>query len=479
MDKDLIINDIFVRNIEKYIVKNRLISKKDRVLCSVSGGPDSVALLYTLFALKDKHNIELYVAHLEHGIREEESVRDQIFVKTLCKELGIPFYTKNIKVPKIKKGGESIEEVARRARLNFLKEVCKELKCNKIAIGHTLDDQIETILFRLINGTGQKGIEGINVLNKEIIRPLLAVTKNEVFDFLNRNLIEFVEDKTNYDIKYTRNRIRYRIIPEMEKINLRYRNHIDNFVELIREDNLFIEGLLKDYLKKVINKKNSSEISIKFYPFYEFYPSIKKRIILWAVSNLWDINLEDKLYLPYRVIKLITENKPQSNKTLYKNKFITIISEYDELVIKKSVVENINTEYLYSVKRNEKEIFIKEIGKKILFKIIDKNELTKFDSKILYLDLGKVKYPLIIRSRKPGDKINLPNLGYKKVKSIFINDKVKPLERSYVPIVLINGKVAGIFCSYYGKTNRISRNFIVDEKTEKVLMCSIESEKKI
>ena len=177
---DTIKQDHFFIKVSEFIEKNKLINKNDRILCAVSGGPDSITLLYILYALKDSYNIRVEVAHLEHGIRGYDSLRDQAFVKSIAKELDLVFHTKNVNINKLKKGGESIEEIARKVRLSFLEEVSNETNCNKIALGHTLDDHIETIIFRLINGTGQKGIKGITACKGKIIRPLLGVTKEEI-----------------------------------------------------------------------------------------------------------------------------------------------------------------------------------------------------------------------------------------------------------------------------------------------------------
>ncbi|RKX94124.1 MAG: tRNA lysidine(34) synthetase TilS [Spirochaetes bacterium] len=478
MENNITLKDSFIEKIDNYSLKHKLISLNDKILCAVSGGPDSVALFYVMLTLMERYKIELSVAHLEHGIRDKESLRDQEFVKSLCKRFDIPFYTKNVRISDFKKSRESIEEGARRIRLDFLKDTCEKIKYNKIATGHTFDDHIETVIFRLINGTGQKGIRGIRVSSDGIIRPLLCVTKREILDFLERHSISYMEDLTNYDVHYTRNRIRYRVIPEIKEINARYREHINNFVKLISEDDTFIEQLVDDYMNGIVRKISNSELRILSEKFYNFPPPIKKRIILRAVNNIGDFirkfGLKNSIYLPYNVINSITEKKPQSNKILYKDKYLVISSEYEELVIKKSVVEDINTEYLYTVKEDVSEVYIQEIGRKISFTIIDKGKLGRFEADKLYFDLDKVVYPLIVRSRRPGDKINLPNLGTKKIKSIFINDKVKPLERILIPIILIGDKIAGIFCSYYGKKNRVGREFMIDENTKRVLVCCIE-----
>ena len=473
MKKESLLKDPFLNKVDRFIFENKLILKNEKILCGVSGGPDSVALLYVLFILSAKYSIELHVAHLEHGIREKDSVRDQKFVENMCKELNIPFHTKNVKIKEIKKGGESIEETARKERINFFKEQWQRLKCDKLALGHTLDDHIETVIFRLINGTGQKGIMGIKISDNGIIRPLLGVTKKEILNFLDRNSIRYMEDLTNYDVRYTRNRIRNRIIPEMEKINIKYRDHINNFIELVSEDDSFIETIVDGYIKKIIKERDESELRISFNQFYKLHPSIKKRIVLRIMNSFNKLEKRNEAYLSYNVIKSITERIPNSNKILYKDKFITILNEYGELVFKKNVVENVNPKYLYIVEKGTSEVYIREIGRKLIFGIVDKIRIDKFDSNKLYFDLDKIDYPLIIRSRRSGDKINLPNLGFKKIKSIFINDKVKPLERSLIPIILIKEKIAGIFCSYYGRTNRIAKDFMVDGHTKYVMICSL------
>ncbi len=460
----------FIKKIINYCNEKELINYGDRILCGVSGGADSVCMLKVLYNLRDYFNLDLFVAHLEHGIRGKESLEDQEFVKRLCNSMKIDLYTENIDVKSLKKGGQSIEEVARTIRMKFLFRAMHYFGADKIAIAHNLDDLIETVLYRMIRGTGPIGFIGIKPKTKYIIRPLLGIKREEIIEFLKKENIEYRNDSTNFNLRYSRNRIRHCIIPEIKKIDVRYREHIVNLLNTLQEYNDFIDGNLDKIIEDLLKEKSEEYVKIKYDMFFNLHPALKKRLILYFVDILTneDEKVYKRIYIPYSILQNITNIKYTGNKCLYKNKRITILKEYDLLIIQKSVVEENNREYLYIADNMEEDIFIKELGKRVVFKLI--KGVVNFEKDKLYFDADKVKLPIIIRNRRIGDSIRLYKVGVKKLKDIFIDDKVSPRIRSHVPVVAINGKIAGIFCSFYGKTNKVSEDFKVTDKTENVLV---------
>ncbi|MFA5157019.1 MAG: tRNA lysidine(34) synthetase TilS [Candidatus Omnitrophota bacterium] len=201
------------------IKKYRLIDKKEKVIVAVSGGPDSVAMLYLLKGLEDELCIKLYIAHLDHMLRRN-SHKDAEFVKALAIKLGIPAIIAKFDVKKTLKN-VSLEEACRKARLEFLFEAAGKVKARKICLGHNLDDQAETVLMRLIRGSGLYGLSAILPKRKfsgfTLIRPLLEVKRKEIEAFLKKNKISFRIDETNKEDIYLRNRLRNRLLPLLEK----------------------------------------------------------------------------------------------------------------------------------------------------------------------------------------------------------------------------------------------------------------------
>lgn len=210
---------MMLEKVKEAVKKNDLIRKGDRILLGVSGGPDSVALLYVLNSLKKEWRLSLRVAHLDHMLRKD-SAKDKEFVESLCRKLKIPLVTAQVNIKEIAKRG-SLEEVARNARLGFFFKAAKDIKAKKIALGHNLDDQAETVLMRVLRGTGLYGLGGISPKRKiagyEIIRPLIGVRRHEIEAFLKQKRIKPRRDPTNRQDIYFRNKIRNRLLPLLEK----------------------------------------------------------------------------------------------------------------------------------------------------------------------------------------------------------------------------------------------------------------------
>lgn len=216
----------------------------DCILVCVSGGPDSVFLLLALDKLRSKLKIKLAVCNLDHGLRGKESEEDSCFVKNLSRELGVEFIHKRIDVRKIKSSGLSTEEVARDQRYKFYFKAVERVKATVIATGHTLDDQAETILMRLIKGSSLKGLVGISPVREEaacrIIRPLIELEKNEITQHLDDSGISYRIDHTNLEPIYFRNVVRSEIMPFLQKYNPRLKRVLSSLAEHLREDFEFI-----------------------------------------------------------------------------------------------------------------------------------------------------------------------------------------------------------------------------------------------
>ena len=173
----------------------------------------------------------------------------------------------------------------------------------------------------------------------------------------------------------------------------------------------------------------------------------------------------------FKVIDNLARRMINGNKIYYQNNNVTIRKEYRSLIFQKRVVDDIKKKYLYHVDFNHKKIIIREIGREVDFSVRD--SVSRFEDNKLYLDLDKVRFPILIRSRKSGDHIRLRNLGVKKLKTIFINDKVPRDRRDKVPNIVINDEIAGIFSIYYGKKNRIAEGYMISESTRKILICEL------
>jgi len=252
------------------------------VLVGVSGGPDSVTLLYLLKSLSVSLGLKLRIAHLNHMLRKDSS-RDAEFVRLLGLKLGIPVTIGKIDIKKISPKG-SLEENARNARLEFLFKTAQKMRSKKIALAHNLDDQAETVLMRILRGTGLYGLSGILPKRRfggfEIIRPLIRVQRKEVESFLKRNKIDVRIDKTNGKDIFLRNKLRNRLIPLLEKeYNPKIKGALSNMSEVISLD---YDYLNQSALRKVKGKKGE----IKLADYAKFHPAIQRLVLRLTISEL-------------------------------------------------------------------------------------------------------------------------------------------------------------------------------------------------
>ena len=213
-------------------------------LCvALSGGLDSVCLLHYLYEHAAAYQITLSAAHLDHGIRGEEAVRDALFCEKLCAEWGIPLYMERADVPAlVKEHGGGVEEVARAVRYAFFRRIVAEKGVDAVATAHHLNDVAETVLFRLARGTSPAGMRAITEY-EGIVRPLLSVTRAELEAYADEKGLYHVQDSTNENVDYTRNYIRHTVFPALEKISPRAQEHFAHFAHLTAEDDAYLEGL--------------------------------------------------------------------------------------------------------------------------------------------------------------------------------------------------------------------------------------------
>lgn len=253
----------------KTIRNYSMVRAGDAVLVAVSGGPDSVFLLQSLRALKKKLGIsKLAVCNLDHGLRGEESRQDSIFVRRLAKSLGLEFIHRKGDLTKARPDKLSTEEIGREVRYKFFHDAARKSGANVIATGHTLDDQAETVLMRLVKGASMKGIVGISPVREEkglrIIRPLIELEKKEITGYCDESGIAYRIDRTNLEPVYFRNIVRQEIMPFLEKYNPRLKRVLSGLAEHLREDFEFISKERRKAARIIsLTKAGAVEICLK------------------------------------------------------------------------------------------------------------------------------------------------------------------------------------------------------------------------
>lgn len=462
------VNEVFLSTLKKY----NMIEKGDKIIAGVSGGPDSVCLLYLLVMLQKELDIYVYAAHVDHMIRGDESQQDAEFVEKLCKFWNIELFTKKIDVPFYASScGLSIEDAARRVRYDFFKHVKDEIKADKIATGHNRNDHEETILMNILRGSGLEGLLGIEPVRDFYIRPLIEISREEIENYLHRENIPFRIDSTNLMTDYFRNRIRLELMPLIEK---KYCPHLGKSLrrlsEIARRDLSFILEEAEKASRDVLDFEPFCVI-INIGKFLNLNEAIKYYVVRFAIEKIaGDIKDFEEKHTAL-LVNFIKES--ETGKIIDLPKGIKGIKEYGRFVLYADNKDIFVPDYCYELSVPGK-IAMQEIGTTIEADIIPCNSEVKttIDPNIAYLDFDKVgNFNLIVRNRRLGDKFKpLGTDGFKKIKEFFIDEKIPRRKRNKIPIVESCGDiiwVAGM---------RIDDRFKVDDKTKKVLRLRIISE---
>lgn len=307
------------------IKKYDLINENDKIICGVSGGPDSICMLDILKDLKKELNFEIIVCHVNHLIREE-AISDEEYVKKYCKENEIKCYIKRIDVKNYANNNkQGTEEAGRTVRYEFFEEILKKEKANKIAIAHNKNDKVETIIMNILRGSGVSGLKGIEPeRNNKYIRPLIETQRLEIEKYCEENSLNPRIDKTNFINDCTRNKIRNIVLPYIkEEFNPNIIKTICRLSDVIKEEDEYLEQISIDIFNKIKIREEKGKIVLNLKEFNKQNIVIKKRIIIYAiekavgnVQNIEKVNIDD-------IIKLCEKNI--GNKYIMPNKNTKIL----------------------------------------------------------------------------------------------------------------------------------------------------------
>lgn len=451
----------------QYISDNGLIMAGDRILIGVSGGADSLALLYFLKKYQGVLNVEIAAAHLNHEIRGKAAEEDHAFVKEFCIKQSVLLYDKSVDVIQLaKKNKISLEEAGREARYAFFKELQSSEAYNKLALGHHLDDQAETVLMRLIRGTGVKGVAGMLSETKgesNIIRPLLCVDKKTVISYCQKNGLHYRTDNSNFETDVTRNKLRLEIIPMLREINPRVEEHLSEFAMLAHEYEQFLQNSIAELSTYMITKK-SNRVYLNLEMWRLQVPLLQKELLRQMIFQFKGSLKE----IEYNHILCVKEQL-LSEKTVWELHLphgMQAVRRYELFWIeeKKAVVPEIGC---YELLPDKAYYFSKE-GLWIKLTVISDDSIKK--SKELknhsekYFDYGKIRGKLYLRNRRPGDYFNPVGIaGKKKIKDYFIDRKVEREKRNAIPLLAVGSEVIWIL-GY-----AINREYQVSSETKSIL----------
>ncbi|MEA2014714.1 MAG: tRNA lysidine(34) synthetase TilS, partial [Thermodesulfobacteriota bacterium] len=272
--------------VRKAIEKFHMLNSGDRVGVAVSGGADSVAMLYEMAMLTDEYDLVLFVLHLNHGIRGEESDRDEAFVVGLARSMGLPVDSERISIPELRdKRGGSLEYLCREERYTFFERMLLKHGLNKIALGHNLNDQTETVIMRFLRGSGLEGLKGFLPVRDGIyIRPLIDSTRADIISFLKGRDALFVTDSSNADDIYLRNRIRNRLVPELKaSYNPGLDENISRTADILRIEDDFIRKSVEEIISDW--KIGGGNVRIDIPELKKLHPALQWRLLKIILEN--------------------------------------------------------------------------------------------------------------------------------------------------------------------------------------------------
>ncbi len=392
-------------------------SQQKTYLLAVSGGVDSMVLA-TLFQLS---GLRFHVAHLNYHLRGDDSDRDQQLVSDFCAHHQIPFHLYEVS-EKDEKPQNSVQNWARELRYRFFRNIQKQENLEYLVTAHHLNDQLETFMINLSKASGIKGLSGIPINENNIIRPLLTISKDEIYKFAKENQVEYREDVSNQKTDYLRNKIRHNVVPELEKINDNFLQNFAKSMEILNQT----KNVLNDLINEKINRfKSDFETGETIINKQEF--SQESALVRFEILKYFGFNDEKEME------KIFTA---QTGSLFYSSDYQLVVNRNELIIGKKSEVIN----------ENSVEIALEITGNEILIPENIKNEIREFGNCHWKIDQNKIKLPLKLRKKLEGD-IFFPigMIGKKKVSKFFKDEKLSILAKQKIWLLCdANDQIIGI-----------------------------------
>lgn len=443
--------------IKKFIQEHQMIQEGDTLILGVSGGADSMLLLHYFLTYQAFYHVTLKVAHVHHGLRDEADL-DAKLVEAFCKQNMIPFFRHDCQVKVLASQKKiSEEEAGREERYQFFNQLVGPN--SKIVTAHHMNDQAETILMHFIRGSGMKGLGGISPKRDTIIRPFLCLTRSEIEGYCKQFNIHYREDKSNFELKYTRNKIRLQLLPFIEKLfNPSITHTLMRTSTLYREADDFIKSQTVFNYEKCCLKETQTSIELKSSTLITYHIYMQKCILLQAIQKL--IGLKD--YTITHVESCIALINGQVGKILHLPDGLVVLKEYDKIILTKEAFNKDTVlEQPYSIPIEQNQIELKALGIRIEI-TLDPLYLPIENNYTKRIDCAKIKKGLCVRTRMLSDYMNIQGV-HKKLSRIMIDDKIPKAKRDTL-LLLADGHEIIWIIGY-----RFSTRYYITKETKKIL----------
>lgn len=452
---------MLLKKVKKTIENYRMLKKGERVVVGFSGGPDSTCLLWLLFRLRKDLALSLYAAYLNHGIRKEEVKEEESRVKEFTSKLGIPLTIEKVDLPSLAKEGKgSLEEVARKVRYTFLEGEARRRGAEKIAVGHTASDQVETLLMRFLRGGGRGGLSGIPPVRGKIIRPLIEIFREEIEDYLKKENISPFYDSSNRDLSFLRNRIRLELIPYLKKqFGPQVEKVLFRIGKILREEDEYLEERAEEVFHKIV-KREKEGVYLRGEELKSIPLALQRRVVRKAVDKLRTPGREIEFDHIGRILEFVEKKRGKilelpGGIKLWREREGIFFSEKEEKV---SFCESLPL---------PGKLKLPQVGLEIETELILSPPLS-FNSEEGYFDWDKIKFPLRVRNRREGDRfIPLGMRKEKKLKEFFIDLKIPRRIRDRIPLVVSGDDIIWVVGI------RADERFRVEKRTKRILKIKV------
>ena len=468
------------RQVRRTIGRYDMLRAGDRVLVAVSGGPDSMALLAILRRLAPEMRLDLHVAHLDHGWRGRASARDAEFVRRTAVRLGLPVTVGQLgpQVWMVREGRQSSREArARDLRHRFLVETARGIGARKVALGHTRDDQAESFLMRLLRGSGARGLAGIYpVVDGVIIRPLIDVRRADLIAFLKETHLSYRVDATNRDTTLTRNRIRRRLMPLLEReFNPAIVETLAHAADLLRDEDGLLGELAEAKYREIASRRGESVV-LQARALQELPVPVRRRVLRLALSEVRGDLRRIALQHVEQSLSLLDHPRRRGHVSLPGGTGVDVQGDQLRIArepaatgaaaVSRSGGGDSPREALCPVPG---EVALPGFGLTLRARVVPRDalsdDLRQAGRERAYLDADLLPGPLLIRPRRPGDRfVPLGAPGTRKVKSFLIDRKVPVDERGRIPLVLSGDRIAWVV------EHEIDDRFKITDSTRRVLV---------